>query len=187
MIITVDTNVLAEWFSKKNDDDVHRLNQLLEDLAKARGRLIIPTPCLAEFLVGVDGSGMDWLAGLERRQSIVVASFDKRAAFECSLLDQAAIASGDKRGGRTDHWQKVKIDRQVVAIARVNNSTELISQDKGLTKTATQAGLRSRRIEDLTLPEHAKQHKLDLQIAADALALVRRKKVPAGNPAPSGI
>ncbi len=132
MIITVDTNVLAEWFSKKNEDDVHRLNQLLDDLAKARGRLIIPTPCLSEFLVGVDGSGMEWLAALERRQSIVVASFDKRAAFECSLLDQAAIASGDKRGGRTDHWQKIKIDAawsvalEAVLGARLN---ALISDD----------------------------------------------------------
>jgi predicted nucleic acid-binding protein len=184
LIITIDTNVLAKWFSRKDEDDAHRLDKLLDDLAKARGKLIIPTPCLAEFLVGVDQTGMDWLAILERRQSIVVGTFDKRAAFECSLIDQAAFASGDKKAGRADSWQKIKIDRQVVAIAKVHNSTGLISQDRDLAKTAMQSGIPCRRIEDLALPDYAKQHKLDLEIAPTRIIRIPKPKDGASDATP---
>jgi hypothetical protein len=162
LIVTVDTNVLVKWFSKKksDSDDIHRLNHYLEKLSKHNGKLIIPTPCLAEFLVGVDDTAMTWFATLEKRRSVMIAPFDRRAAFECMLLDKAAIGKGDKKGGRKDAWQKIKIDRQIVSIARAQNSTEIISEDDGLRVTALAAGLQSFTIADLELPSHARQGKL---------------------------
>lgn len=161
MIVAIDTNCLVAWApTRSGKPDRLRLDHLLSQVAAVGGRIIIPAPVFAEFLVGIDDSAADWLDSLDRRKAIYVAPFDKRAAFECSLLDKAALGLGDKRGGRTDAWQHIKIDRQIVAIARVQQATMLVSNDDGLRSTATTAGLTARRIGELELPESDRQHDL---------------------------
>ena len=97
---------------------------------------------------------------LDRKRSIVVAPFDRRAAFECSFLDKAAIGQGDKRGGRHEAWQRIKVDRQIVAVARVNGATLIVANDAGLRATATAAGMTARRVDELELPDSARQQSL---------------------------
>lgn len=123
---------------------------------------MIPTPAIAEFLVGLDEAAAEWIDVLDRKRSILVVPLDRRAAFECSLLDKAALNQGDKRGGRKNPWQRIKIDRQIVAIARVAQASTIISDDAGLRSTATAAGLLARRIADLELPESERQQPLPL-------------------------
>ncbi len=119
--MVLDTKCLVRW--AKVDDttsmDRAKLDHLLAQVASARGRIILPAPVVAEFLVKTDLATTDWLAALERKASIVVAPFDRRCALECALLDRAALATGDKRGGRLEPWQRIKIDRQIAAVARV--------------------------------------------------------------------
>lgn len=162
MITTVDSNVLIKWSAQRrtHPDDLARIAQLLEDVSKDGGKILIPTPCLAEFLVGAAEATTEWLNGLERKRGVVVAPFDRRSAFECALLDRAAIGSGDKKGGRTDAWQRIKIDRQVIAIARANNSGRIVTDDEGLRSTALSVGMSVLRIRELALPESARQGKL---------------------------
>ena len=163
MIVCIDTNTLVKWSSEKSTSlDKARLDQLFIEVVSTKGKVILPTPCLAEFLVATDGSTSEWLASIERKKSFQVVPFDRRAAFECSLLDRAAIGAGDKRGGRKDAWQKVKVDRQVIAIARANNATHLISDDTGLVASARKTELIVFSISELPLPDSAKQIKLDL-------------------------
>lgn len=138
-------------------DDRARLEHLLEQVSSSGGRIIIPTPAFAEFLVGVDESAADWINDLDRKQAIYVAPFDRRSAFECSLLDKAAINRGDKRGGSDKTWQAVKFDRQIVAIARVNQAPVIVTNDRGVRMTATSAGMKALRIAELDLPDSAKQ------------------------------
>jgi predicted nucleic acid-binding protein len=176
LITAVDANVLIKWSHPKTDAlDRARLELMLDVISKAGGKVIIPTPCLAEFLVATDEATSEWLQTLERKRSVVVAAFDRRAAFECALLDSAAIRKGDKKGGRQEPWQKIKIDRQIVGVARVNNATTLITDDEGLRSTALAAGLTVYRLRDLDVPESAKQLGLDLQ-----------PKAAAGKDAPAG-
>jgi hypothetical protein len=40
------------------------------------------------------------MAALMRKAAVQLAPFDARAAVECSLLDRAALASGDKEAAR---------------------------------------------------------------------------------------
>lgn len=163
MITTIDANVLIKWSSPKTDAlDRARLELMLDVISKAGGKVIIPTPCLAEFLVATDEATADWLQTLERKRSVVIAPFDRRAAFECALLDRAAIGKGDKKGGRTEPWQKIKIDRQIVGVARANNSSTLITDDEGLRTTALAVGLSVQRLRDLDVPESARQTNLEL-------------------------
>ena len=162
MIVALDANCLVAWASTTAAGklDRARLDHLLGQVAAVGGKVIIPAPAFAEFLVGIDEAAAEWLNVLERKRSILVAPFDKRAAFECSLLDKAAIGQGDKRGGRKDEWQRIKVDRQIVAVARVNQATMMIAEDGGLRSTATTAGLQARRIGDLEIPDSARQHDL---------------------------
>lgn len=168
MIVAFDTNCLVKWSSKKEADRLARarLEHLAQQVANAGGRIIIPTPALAEFLVHIDEAAAAWLDTLDRKRHIIASPLDRRAAFECSLLDKAAINRGDKRGGRPDPWQRIKIDRQIVAIARVTNASCIVSDDAGLRGTATAAGLRALQIGDLDLPDSARQEHLPFDPAA---------------------
>lgn len=163
MIVCIDSNTLVAWSSEKASSlDKAKLDNLFQEVSSVKGKVILPAPCLAEFLVRTDDSTSDWLAGIERKRSFQVVPFDRRAAFECSLLDRAALAQGDKKGGRQDAWQKIKVDRQVIAVARANNATHLISDDVGLVASARRTELIVRSLTDLPLPDSAKQIALGL-------------------------
>lgn len=162
MIVALDANCLVAWASRgaSSQLDRARLDYLLSQVAAAGGKVIIPAPAFAEFLVGIDEAAAEWINVLDRKRSILIAPFDRRAAFECSLLDKAAIGMGDKRGGRKEPWQHIKVDRQIVAIARVNQAGTMIANDAGLRATAMAAGLRSMRVSELELPDSARQQSL---------------------------
>ena len=164
MIVAFDANCLVRWSStaKEDSDSKARLEHFVDTVAAEGGRIVIPTPAFAVFLVGLDEAAMAWIETLDRKRSIQVAPLDRRAAFECSLLDKAALNLGDKKGGRKEPWQRIKIDRQIVAIARVSRAEVIVSDDTGLRSTATAVGLKALSIKDLPLPDSAKQGKLDL-------------------------
>lgn len=167
MIVAVDCNVLVAWSTLKADSpNKARLDALFEQIGTARGVVLVPTPALAEFLTKTNDATTDWLAGMERKAAFRIVPFDRRAAFECALLDKAAIGTGDKKAGRTDSWQKIKIDRQLVAVARANNATHLVSDDEKLRGTARGAGLEALAVAELLLPDHAKQTALPFGSAA---------------------
>lgn len=155
----LDARTLVRWSSTDADDKLHRarLEHLLESAAAAKGRIVIPTPVIAEFLVRTNEVTAAWLTALERKAAIRVASFDRRAAVECALLDAAALNKGDKRGGRKDPWQRIKVDRQIVGIARACQADVLITDDAGMSVTARAANITVSGLEDLPIPDAAKQ------------------------------
>lgn len=164
MIVALDANCLITWCASKGDNlDRSRLEHLLMTVGAAGGKIIIPTQSLAEFLVRTDAASSEWLVGLERKRSIYVAPFDRRAAFECALMDRAALGKGDKKHGRKDPWQRIKIDRQIVGVARANQASSIITNDEGLRSEALTVGLSVRRVSELELPVSALQIKLDLE------------------------
>lgn len=62
------------------------------------------------------------------------------------------MATKDKRDGSRADWTKVKFDRQILAIAIVNNSRELISNDAHLIALGKRWDFKVSGIEDLPLP-----------------------------------
>jgi predicted nucleic acid-binding protein len=67
-----------------------------------------------------------------------VVPFDTRAAIELAVMTRNAIDQGDKRGGVDAPWNKVKFDRQIVAIAKVAGATTIYSDDLQLRTFAEQ-------------------------------------------------
>lgn len=161
MIVVLDCNALVCWSEPTETLNRSRLEHLFDELSAAGGKIIIPTPVLAEFLVKTNDATSGWLVGIERKRAFEVVNFDRKAAFECSLFDKAAIGGGDKKAGRADSWQRIKIDRQIVAIAKVRGATRVVSDDGGLCATARGAGLTALAVADLELPPSALQGKLE--------------------------
>lgn len=163
MIVAIDCNCLVRWSKPdSHQDDAARLDFLLTTVAKANGKIVIPMPAFAEYLTGTNEATAGWVSGLDRKKSVQLAPFDRRSAFACATMDRAAIGSGDKKGGRNDSWQLIKIDRQIIAIASVNNAELLVSDDGGLVSTALIAGMQAKKISELPLPDSAKQNSLKL-------------------------
>lgn len=165
MIYTLDAKALILWSSTKTDELIHaRLEFLLERITKSSGLIIIPTPAIAELLVRTEASTQLWLSQMSRKTYIRIAPFDVKAAAECAQMHLSAEGKGSKRAGTKagEPYQKIKVDRQIVAIARVYGSHVLVSDDAGLREICSNIGLRTHKVEDLELPDSAKQGKLEL-------------------------
>jgi hypothetical protein len=129
-----------------------RIERLLSELTAA-DTIIIPTPVLAEVLVQADEGGPALLAALGAQARMKVRPFSERAAVETAAMTREAMQAGDKRGGSPAPWQKVKVDRQVVAVARVENATRIYADDSNLVEFARRLGMDVFSTWELPMPE----------------------------------
>lgn len=165
-MIVFDANVLIALVSQKTSaDDRARLQGLVEEVVSRKSYVGVPTPALAEFLIRSDDATAAVLAALERKSAIRVLPFDRRAAMECALLERSERAKHGKKRGASDGapYQKIKVDRQIVAIAMANNAERLLTLDGDIKKISYSTGVLVSAIADLPLPDWAKQRPLDLQ------------------------
>lgn len=109
-----------------------RVDSLIDSLERDSEAIVIPTPALAEALTTLAEKAIELTEQLERRTSFRIKPFGKREAIEIAMRTRAAILAGDKREGVTDPWQKVKYDRQIVAIAKTENVSAIYSTDRGI-------------------------------------------------------
>lgn len=92
-----------------------------------------------------------------------IEPFDTLAAIELAAMTRTALASGDKKGGVDAPWQKVKFDRQIVAIARVTRATAIYSDDKGVIAAAKMLGINTIGLAELPLPPDVAQGVLNFE------------------------
>ncbi len=139
-------------YPKPVDRVPERLEYLVESLVAARATIIIPAPALSEFLVLAGTDAPLYLAELTNNAVFVVEPFDLRAAVEAAESQTRALAAGDKKAGATGSWQKVKVDRQIVAIAKVHGVDELYTEDEDVRRLAEFDGIPVKSVRDLPLP-----------------------------------
>jgi predicted nucleic acid-binding protein len=131
-----------------------RVAALIEQLSRSGERIIIPTPALAEVLVLVGAAGPQYVKLLDRSARFELAAFDERAAIENAATLAEAIAKGDKRSGLADTpWQKIKVDRQVVAIAKSRNASVIYSTDSDIATLARESGLPVCHLAEIAIPD----------------------------------
>lgn len=114
---------------------------LEQEIQRSGETILIPAPALAEVLVGLEDGGPFVIERLSRSSRFKIAEFDTMAAVELAAMTREAIRAGDKRDGSESPWQKVKIDRQIIAIARSRGATTIYSDDKGVAKFAANVGI----------------------------------------------
>jgi predicted nucleic acid-binding protein len=131
-----------------------RVEQLIADLDAAKERIIIPAPALSEFLVLAGADGPQYLSELALQSHIYIQPFDQMAAVELAAMELLARKKGTKRHPlpATAPWQKVKLDRQIVAISRLHQCKTIYSDDSDVRAIAEDIGIKTISTWELSLP-----------------------------------
>lgn len=165
MKLALDCNALIEISRPDDPVALFRFQYLVRELDAV---FVVPTPVIAEYLVQVEAEGVAWLATQRRRKNFLILPFDYRAAQECALLERQALAAGMKQTGKLNPRQKVKVDRQILAVARVNQCETLFTGDHGLAALAGWLDMECRAIGDLPLPpEDAQMSLIDIDASIE--------------------
>lgn len=160
-MIIFDANVLISLsIGDENDETFERLSGLIQDVVAAKTIIGVPAPAWAEFLCGTGLGTSGVIQVLKKRTAIRVLPFDEIAATELAAIDQVTRAKGGKKGASKSNWQKIKVDRQILAIARVLQATAIYTEDADLIAEATRLGIPVRRVKEI--PLKPKQSTLDL-------------------------
>ena len=122
-------------------DVAARFAFLEAEIQSANETILIPTPALAEVLVRLGDAGPTVLDRISRSARFKIAEFDTMAAVEVAAMTRDALRAGDKRAGSKSDWQKVKIDRQIIAIAKLRGATKIYSDDRGVALFAEALGI----------------------------------------------
>lgn len=157
-VIVVDANFIVAYCTNTTpSDDRARIENFIENAEKSKSKIVFPMVCVAEFLVGADLAGIEFLNTLDKKACIQMADFNRAAAYELAQIDRAAKGAGDKKDESEENWQKIKVDRQLVATGKSLGATLIISNDKNVRNNALRIGMEGTRIQDLELPESARQ------------------------------
>ncbi|CCV04481.1 conserved hypothetical protein [Mesorhizobium metallidurans STM 2683] len=153
-----------------------RIDYLVQQLDKAKAKIVIPTPALGEALVKAGAAATQQIIDHLQRYSVFsIEPFDTRAAIEVAAMSREAMGSGNKRGGSGATWAKVKYDRQIVAIAKVNGATTIYSDDGDIATLGKRAKINVIGLAELPLPPQKAQLDL-LEHAADITRAAGDKK-----------
>jgi predicted nucleic acid-binding protein len=149
------------------DRPKERIEHLVQQLDKAKTKIIIPTPALGEALVRAGAAATQQIVDHLQRYSVFsIEAFDTRATIEVAAMSREALAGGKgKRGDSSATWAKVKYDRQIVAIAKVNGATTIYSDDHDIGTLGRRAKITVVSLADLPLPPQKAQ--MDLLEHAD--------------------
>ena len=135
---------------KPVDRPKERMELLVAKLAKEGARIVIPAPVLSEFLTFASA---DYLDEINTSKHFTVSAFDVRAAIEAALTLRKALSAGKgKTLGLNSPWQKVKVDRQIIAIAKVEGAKVIYTTDSDMIALAKDSGIDAVHIADLPLP-----------------------------------
>lgn len=133
-------------------DFQERLSHWIERMEAAGTTIIIPAPALSEALVRAGKAAPRIIERIKEFAVFQIAPFDTLEAIEVAEMTRAAIDAGDKRGGVSASWAKIKYDRQIVAIARVAQATTIYSDDDEIRTFGERAGLAVVGLAALPLP-----------------------------------
>ncbi|YCH28992.1 PIN domain-containing protein [Erwinia sp. D4-22] len=164
--IIVDTNILISLM-KKNSPSANLLGEdgftivdnlelrakaLLEHIERNGGTIVIPTPVLAEYLLGIDGEKNKHaqVAQIYSMNCFEIIPFEELAAIECSLLPSLQeFKQFAKQIDSNQTANKIRFDRQIIAIAKANGITEVWSCDGEVIKKGREVGIEVRSIEEM--------------------------------------
>ena len=167
LLLRPDTPVPGGSDGKPLNRAKERIDYLVHRLGKEKAKIIIPTPVLSEALVKAGAAAsLQIIEELQKHAVFSVEPFDTRAALEAAAMSRAALAGGNKKANSKAPWQKVKFDRQIVAIAKVHGATEIYSDDEDIAALGQHAKIKVIRLSDLPLPPDKDQLDFQLEPAA---------------------
>lgn len=160
MRAVIDTNVLVQFMcdadlvdltDPETGDHVDRASArasaLIDRIDQLNGVIVIPTPVLAEYLIGISRDAyQDQISLLNSYHCIEIVPFDEMSAVECALLvDEQEHRSLDPEATKA----KLRFDRQILAIAIATCADELWTHDRGLFNKAKASGVSVNSLADI--------------------------------------
>jgi len=132
-----------------------RIEKLVDDLNGSKDRVVIPTPVLSEFLVLAGEDGQQYLSEITNQPGFYIRPFDEMAAVELAAMELLAKRKGNKRMplDPSTAWQKVKLDRQIVAIAKTHQCHTIYADDGDVRTLAEDSGIKVISSWELPLPK----------------------------------
>jgi hypothetical protein len=118
-----------------------RIAYFVEQQEKTKTRIGMPTPALSEVLVRAGDHAVQIIEKIKEFSVFEILSFDELCAIEVALMTKKSLDSGDKKAGSAEIWNKIKYDRQIIAIARVRQASAIYTDDAGLRNTAGRVDL----------------------------------------------
>lgn len=135
-----------------------RIDYLVQQLNNAKTKIIIPTPALSEVLVRAGAAASQQIIEhLQKYAVFTIEPFDTRAAVEVATMSREALAKGRKKEDSAGTYAKVKYDRQIVAIAKVQGATTIYSDDSDIRTLGSRAKINVVSLADLPLPPQKAQ------------------------------
>lgn len=158
LLVNPDAKAPDDPATRQPVNDVGKRFQYLKAQIEKSGKtILIPTPALAEVLVSIGDAAPAIIELLNGSARFRIADFDQRAAVELAAMTREAIRVGDKKAGSSEPWQKVKIDRQIIAIARTNQVERIYSDDHGIRRFAEMIGTQVIQTWEMPLPPEEAQ------------------------------
>lgn len=139
-----------------------RVQGLVVKLQKEKQKVIVPAPVTAEILTVVGPTYADYLAIINKSRMFEVRPLDEVAAIELAFLNRDVFAAGDRKN-KLQPYQKIKVDRQILAICKTAGCDTLYTDDNSLIACAKLCGIETVRLSDLPIPDSARQPELDLE------------------------
>ena len=139
-----------------------RVEFLLKELERQNERILLPTPVIAEFLVKAGPNRLQYVDKFSNPRVFAIGDFDIRAAIEICLLLDPDLTSGKPLDPQATK-AKLKFDRQLLAIAKVEGATTLYTDDSALKSFAERNGFKIVLASELPLPPELPQGKLGLE------------------------
>jgi hypothetical protein len=123
-----------------------RIEYLIEALEEQEAKILIPAQAIAELLAVAGPAGSLYLDELHGNSVFEIVPYDERAAIENGALE----ASGARRVGDSPR-QKIKVDRQIVAIAKIHAVDAIYSDDRDIKLLGSDLGIKVIKVSELPL------------------------------------
>ncbi|MQR00229.1 type II toxin-antitoxin system VapC family toxin [Glaciimonas soli] len=151
-MIVFDANILITLATENESSELYeRLLGLIQDLVKSKTTIGIPAPSWAEVLCGTDIATNGIISMMKKRSAIRILPFDEVSALEAALIHRGAMNSGSKKGASKKQWQQIKVDRQILAIARQHQVKVLYTGDENMIAEAARLGIEAIRPSEIPL------------------------------------
>ena len=142
--IILDTSFISHWKDpQKTQQEERQFSFFEETLEKNKSRIFIPTPVLAELLMGPFKNCIPSLS-----KNVRILPFDEKAAIECAEIFKDTKQPKSEDSGKA----KIKFDCQILSIAKTNDINVIYSDDDQLIKRATKVGVKIIKTTDLEMP-----------------------------------
>ncbi|PRN02193.1 nuclease [Pseudomonas sp. LLC-1] len=162
-MVILDTNALVLFFGKRlSTEDNLRMQGLFLDLRKKRESIGIPAQVWAEFLDQAGTTEISATQNIFKSNAFRLLPYDLRAAMETVEVVKAGRNARKSAKGEKRPRHSVKVDWQIIAVAKANGARLLITNDADMRLEAERSGVRCMCIGDLPMPDHLRQHNLDL-------------------------